>query len=290
MYDAILVPTDGSETAERALDAILPLATSSETTVHVVTVFDLGEVSRGLRADARESLDSYGEEITTSLASVAESAGVDTVTEIIELDGPVHEALATYVDDHDIDLVAMGTRGAGGIRQIAVGSITRRTLREVPVPVFTVTPDARVDGTIDSILHPTDGSPGSVAAAEHALELCSAFDATLHVINVVDVSGPWSTLESSDLLVAFEAAGQDAVDDIIERAHEHDLSSVQASVLNGIPAEVITRYVEEHEIDLIAMGTHGRRGLDRLLLGSVAEAVIASATVPVLAVKGDEAT
>lgn len=287
MYDDILVPTDGTAVAEQALEAVMPIATAAGATIHVLHVVDLSPVSPSQRSLASEAL---GDQATTHTEGLAASAGdgeVQVETAVVETTEPVHEAIVEYATGHGIDLIAMGTRAPTGLERLTVGSVTRRTLRTATQPVLTVTPMASVGG-LEAVLHPTDGSAAAEAGADVALGLCSMTEAGLHVINVVDESGPWSTLETSDLLVAFEAMGREAVDVVIERAEDAGLSSVQASVLEGDPADVIVEYADERDVDAIVLGTHGRRGLDRVLLGSVAEAVVARAPVPVIVARSTD--
>ena len=283
MYDDILLPTDGSTAAEHALSAVTPIAEQYDATVHLLTAFDLSEVTPSLREQARSQLHDHGTAAIERLAATASQ--LESEMAVIETMQPVHEAILEYAEDHEIDLIAMGTHNPGTLRRFTMGSVTRRTVRSSDCPVLVVGEDTTVSANPQGILLPTDGSAAAAGSATHALELCEAFEATLHVINVVDLTGPWSTIESSDLLLAFEAAGKQAVDAIIERADDRDIASVQTSVISGYPAESIVDYVEQRPIDLVVMGTHGRSGIERALLGSVTEAVIGNAAVPVFTVK-----
>jgi nucleotide-binding universal stress UspA family protein len=135
----------------------------------------------------------------------------------------------------------------------------------------------------DRILVPTDGSEGSRAAVEHAVDLATTFDAVLHALYVVDAGvgvdgGVLGTLD------AFEAAGEDAVEEVARRAAAAGVETV-TDVVQGTPHRAILDHVDEHAVDLVVMGTHGRTGLDRYLLGSVAEKVVRLSDGPVLTVR-----
>lgn len=133
----------------------------------------------------------------------------------------------------------------------------------------------------DDILVATDGGALARAASEHAIELASRFDATVHAVSVVNTSITGDYPEK-------RANAVDAVDAVTDRADETDVESV-ATVREGTrPYAEITDYRHETDADLIVMGTHGRSGVKRYLLGSVAERVIRSAHVPVLAVPPTE--
>jgi nucleotide-binding universal stress UspA family protein len=141
----------------------------------------------------------------------------------------------------------------------------------------------------DRILLPTDGSGPSDAARDHAVGLAETYDATLHVIYVVNDDALRAARIDSDVVVAgFEEEGTRLVGDVASAAAAADVPC-ETAVLRGRPAEVITDYAAEHDMDLVVMGTHGRHGVQRLLLGSVTERVVRTSTVPVLTVQGDAA-
>lgn len=140
-----------------------------------------------------------------------------------------------------------------------------------------------------TILFATDGSPYSEAAAENAVDLASQYDAALHVISVVEVDVAFSEAITDQMLDDLETRGQRAVDKVAATARERGVTDVQTAVVRGAPHRAILDYAEEHDADLVVVGTHGRKGLDRLLLGSVAERVLRTATRPVLVVRGEAA-
>ncbi|NHN49041.1 universal stress protein [Halostella sp. JP-L12] len=142
----------------------------------------------------------------------------------------------------------------------------------------------------DRILVPTDGSEGVERAVEHATDLAAAHGASLHAVYVVNTAS-YGTLpmETSWEGVAdmLRDEGQAAVDRVKAIAAEKDVP-VEAALVDGTPSKEIVRYAESNGCDLIVMGTHGRGGIDRLLLGSVAERVVRSSDVPVLTVRVGE--
>ncbi|MFA9516091.1 universal stress protein [Halopenitus sp. H-Gu1] len=140
----------------------------------------------------------------------------------------------------------------------------------------------------DQILVPTDGSPAADAAIEHAIDLADQYDARVHALYVVDGSA-YSTLEAGSEIVveALESEGEEATERVSKTAEESGVETV-TSVVHGTAYRTILEYVEDNDIDLIVMGTHGRQGLDRYLLGSVTERVVRTADVPVLTVRHEE--
>lgn len=143
----------------------------------------------------------------------------------------------------------------------------------------------------DRVLIPTDGSDPVRPAVEMALDLAGAHDATLHVLYIVDqpttVSGMGEGFSGlDDLLDALEKQGQQATKAVVEQASERDIETT-AAVRRGNPHDDILSYAEDNEIDVIVMGTHGRTGVKRALLGSVTEDVVRHSDIPVLTVHRD---
>jgi nucleotide-binding universal stress UspA family protein len=134
----------------------------------------------------------------------------------------------------------------------------------------------------DDILVPTDGSQGATAALEHGMEIASKWGATLHTL-VVDTR----LARSGPLLETLREEGRGAVRDVEVTGTQAGLTVVIKSV-EGNPHEAVLDYVTEHGIDMVIMGTHGRTGLDRVVMGSVAEGVVRRSPVPVLTVRGEE--
>ncbi|MFB6171907.1 MAG: universal stress protein [Haloarculaceae archaeon] len=133
------------------------------------------------------------------------------------------------------------------------------------------------------ILHATDGSAASERAAETALELAETLGATLDVTFVVEPSALPLDARSEAYLAAAENEGRETVDELVDRAAEAG-GDVVGSVVEGHPADAICTHATESGADLIVVGTHGRTGVDRVLLGSVAARVVRHAAVPVLTV------
>lgn len=141
----------------------------------------------------------------------------------------------------------------------------------------------------DAVLVATDGSAGVSKAIEEAIDIASLADARLHSLYVIDTrhystlpDTAWFTLEE-----AMEEEGEAAVDAVRERAEAANVP-VSTAVARGVPHEEILAYADEAEVDLVVMGTHGRSGLDHILLGSVTEKVIRRADMPVLVVRIDD--
>ena len=199
--------------------------------------------------------------------------------------------IVDYAGEHDVDAIVMGTAGRGGVTRMVVGSVADKVVRTSPVPVVTVPPaasDAEPNGgswTIDDLLLPTDGSQTADAAARDALEVASQLEATVHLLTVADTARTSSvpTVTGVELL---EGAAE-RLEELTAEAEARGLE-VTTTVREGHPAEAILEHAETEPVDLIAMGTAGRGGVDRFVLGSVTDRVVRSAPVPVVTVRPDD--
>ncbi|NYB26746.1 MAG: universal stress protein [Methanobacteriaceae archaeon] len=144
------------------------------------------------------------------------------------------------------------------------------------------------------ILLPTDGSKYAEKAAEHAIWIASQSDAEIIVLNVVDTSSLVGlpaedlTVRVTEILKEEAHKSLDKVEDLVREFKKEEGLTKDIKLIKetkeGSPADVILKTVEDEGVDLIVMGTSGKHGLDRFLLGSVTEKVVRSANCPVLAV------
>ncbi|ELY96942.1 UspA domain-containing protein [Natrialba chahannaoensis JCM 10990] len=132
------------------------------------------------------------------------------------------------------------------------------------------------------VLIPTDGSDGTRRSIAHGLTIAEQFDAQIHALSVVP-EGPLGTLESEEAT----PTAHHAVDHVAAEAAHAGIEAT-TTVENGVPHEVILEYADEHDIDMIVMGTQGRTGLDRVLVGSVTERVVRMAEMPIVTVRATD--
>ena len=136
----------------------------------------------------------------------------------------------------------------------------------------------------DDILFPTDGSDGANEALAHALELAETHDATIHVLSVVDSTYIGSAAAEATTIESLQERTEQVIDGTVDDVADHG-ATVVAERRMGDPYGEILDYADTAGVDLIVMGTHGRSGLDRFLLGSVTEKVVRTADPPVLTVR-----
>jgi nucleotide-binding universal stress UspA family protein len=291
--ESILVPTDGSEASRAGARRGIDLAASLDADLAVIAVVDTRELEPSLSAlrsdetDERERvLEDEAERAVDEIARLARTHLSGSVTTTIEHGVPV-EMITRYADAHGSDLVVMGTHGRTGLERVVLGSTTAKTLRTSRVPVMTVPPGASVvelgDAAYEDVLLPTDGSEGAEVAVEWGLALAVATDATVHTVYSVETSH-FAGLEGvAQIHDALEEVGREALDTVRDLADARNVS-VTGHVATGPAARMILSYADDNDADVIVMGTHGRTGVQRYLIGSVTETVVRQADVPVCAV------
>lgn len=151
-------------------------------------------------------------------------------------------------------------------------------------------PSIKVIPMYDNILLPTDGSEGTEDAVEQAFDLAKTYDATVHALYVIDlkeVNAIEHTFDTTMYTEKFREEGESVLDELSRRGEDVGIDIV-TEIREGVPHETILEYSDEEGIDLIVMGTHGRTGLDRYLVGSVTEKVVRLSDLPVLTTRFSE--
>lgn len=293
----ILVPLDGSSFGEHALPTALALARRGAMRIALVHVHQLvvpapapaggALYDPGVDALIREEEEAYLADIAHRLAAVWDGPITQTL-----LEAPIAEGLCRYAEEINTALIVLSTHGRGGIARAWLGSVADRLLRQSPVPILVVhpgeaPPDLSAEPPIHHILIPLDGSPLAEQAVELAVWLGRLMHARYTLLRVVEpvirgflIDGAEPTID----VEAQEAAWQRATDylaDVAARLRARGLT-VTPEVHVGRPATEITECALARGVNLIAMTTHGRGGVARLLIGSVADKVLRGATLPLL--------
>ncbi|WP_327051628.1 universal stress protein [Halomicrococcus gelatinilyticus] len=275
MYERVLIPTDGSRSAEGAARHGIVIAAAFDASVHLISV--VADRERGERLAEEQARDAV-----STLEELVEQESDLSCQTVVEYGSP-HEAVLSYASENDTDLIVLGTHGRRGLGRVLLGSVTQRVVRLSNEPVVAVPPQAigRESGGYDRILVPTDGSPAATAAVDHGLAIAERSGASVRVLNVIEGETRLPPLGDSLRDDAVEV-----VDAVAERASEREVA-LTTHVQPGNPHAVINDFVSAYGIDLVTMGTHGRSGLRRHLLGSVAGRVLRTSDAPVLTVRQD---
>lgn len=297
MLHVILTPLDGSALGEQALPTALRIAERTGARIALVTVDEaippfLTRAAPVLDSrfddDRRRESAAYLEDIATWVRQRA-AVPVDTAV----LQGPdVPSALAAYIPANEVDLVVMTTHGRSGLGRAWLGSVADRLVRHAGVPVLLLKPAAQGGRTqpapqLQRVLIPLDGSALSEEMIERAVAVAGESEVRYELMQVIAPMVVGLTAGDIAPLPEFDAEVERA--DVLERLNALAAGlrarGVQAdawTMLDQRPARAIAECAEDIGVQLIAMSTHGRGGLDRVVRGSVADEVLRRATVPVL--------
>lgn len=285
----ILFPTDLSVGARQAFPQAAYLADQHDAELHILTVANDRTEGEG---DIPIPTDTLAEWIGTPPDADSPRGTVEalSITQKRIEAAAAAEGILAYTEDEDIDLVVMGTHGRRGVTRLLFGSVTEEVVRNAPCPVLTVRTGAAdsPERAVQRLLVPIDFSEASEVALRHAMEIARTYDAELDLLHVVEEVVYPSTygvepahFPTQEIRLRVERQLGNLVRENMDDEH------VTNSVLVGYAPTSILDHVEENDIDLVVIATHGRTGLDRLLLGSVAERVIRRCPAPVFVVKPD---
>jgi nucleotide-binding universal stress UspA family protein len=286
MYDDILLPYDGSDGAAAVMHHTAELAHWADATIHVLYVADSTRdsvtVVEGHTVDA---LVEQGQETLEEAEETLDTLGISYKTDVVQ--GNPAPTIADYADQFGQDLIVMPTHGREGISRYLIGSVSEKVVQLASEPVLTVRmqPDEELEFPYEDVLIPTDGSHAARYAADHLIDFAAALDARVHVLSVVEDGGLGSDLRESVTGEDSDAAAREAVEAVVSEAESRGVPETVSHVEHGAPYEAIIECIEANDIEVVGMGTTGRRATERILLGSVAEKTVRSAPVPVMTLK-----
>jgi nucleotide-binding universal stress UspA family protein len=283
--EKILIPLDGSNEAESVLSYVRNLAPQFNSHVYILGV-GIGRKTRRVN----RLLEDYINRIVNELH-------VHNIkSEPVILYGTAAEKILDFTTEKEIDLIIMATHGRSGITRWWMGSVAEKVISEATAPVLLIRSKRRkTKGTVDKlesihkILAPLDGSDIGEVALPYAEAVAANSRAT---INLIQIISPPGTVEANLLggpdwrkfVNAMRDAGESYLKSIAERLNGKDIKVI-CEVLTGDPADKIVEYATAQGVNLIAMSTHGRTGLSRWVLGSVADKVLHEARIPILLVR-----
>ena len=285
VFRSIVVPVDGSSLAEGAIPYALALAERTQSQVRFVLVYP-GQYPPLLIDSARVYLTELTERFRPRLGASLSS---------IILNGPAASSLVQHVRDIGADLVVMTTHGRSGIERAWLGSVADEVIRSIEVPVIVLRP--RTDGTVPAfdmreILVPLDGSPLAETAIGPAAVLANLWDAEMSLVEMVypvlftpDPVLPFAGGYDEELTAGKCELAKDYVRDLSGSLRAKGIRASGTALVGPRPvAESLLDLAHPARISLVALATHGRGGLRRLVLGSVADKVVRGAQVPILVI------
>ena len=300
MFEKILVPLDGSPIAQGILPCVKTLARGFRSRIILFHTAEAPVEPRGRRQKkyAQETLDRIRSLAEEYLAGVAKELRRERfkVEAKVGLGGVAH-SITDFAEAEKVDLIAMSTHGRAGLARWMLGSAPDRVLRHTEQPVLLVrpageTPVEQKRYPLRKVIVPLDGSRAAQAVLPYAQELAKTLKLEVVLIQVIGAEttvqfspmGPdtWSipsdVLQRIDVLASGYLAG-------VGKELERQGLSVRWDVLRGSPAQRIVEFAKGTPGSMVAMTTHGRSGLRRWVLGSVADQVVRASREPVLVIR-----
>lgn len=305
MFDHIIVPLDGSPLAESALPDALALADATGASVTLLQVVPPSHqmLDYNLRYDAAaesEQLDRAGDALEVRARSL--SSPGRCVRSYVTV-GDAAEEIVRYAERVGGQCIVMATHGWGGVLHWAFGSVARKVLTTARVPTLVIRPQGVPEhpdrpATIRTILVPQDGSERAEAAIPVARELAQKLHARLTLARIVPVltemfvGSPYTPLMRSTYTDEAMGAARTAARahlDVLARGLRSDGIAVETIVNDGSPVDRLLNLLNEQPRDLVVMSTHGRTGISRWVMGSVAERLVEASHTPVFIVRAGDA-
>ena len=302
MYKTIMVPTDGSGFDREAIRVALRIGERTGAKVRLVRVlptgsfFGVAAASEGLALAPEVVRDEHDRALSELYSLAAECRATSKADISVDLhDGPVTDVLQGYARRNDIDLIVISTHGRSGLSRLSLGSVTDSLIRHTTIPVLVVRPSAsylnpQVAGPFNRIVVPLDGSTLAEQILPRVLELAKLEEAEITLLTilvphshsqekVVDPTVAWWEKDISlvQLYLSYVAT----------RLRNRGLTVRTDIVIAENVASAIGDFASRERADLIAIATHGRGGLARMIRGSVADAMMHSARMSMLVFKPD---
>lgn len=292
MYRTLLVPLDGSPFSAKALPVAAAIAKRTGAAVHVVTVLDPSAYVPFVPGEVlvpvmdTDALAARRDADTAAIRIVADQLTADGVSATGELlEGTVVEALSEHAISIGADLIIMTTHGRSGLERLWLGSVATSFLQRAPAPVYLVRPTGEFVETpaipTGKVLVPLDGSAFGDTIIPYAKHFAEAVGASIELFSVaiphaipMAPFGTDSLLADEGDLTRQEHEAQQRLQELADTMPEG--TSVEVSTDMTAASAIIER-AESIGAGVIAMATHGRTGLARLVLGSCADAVLRGA-------------
>lgn len=307
MYNKILVPLDGSQTAEAIIPHVANLAQHDQATVYFAQVIEPATRSGILDLNQEQEVTFKPQKVDNAKAYLNrwkeqfEQDGLSA--EIVLLRGVAVDAILHAVDEMAIDLLAITSRGRSGLQKVIYGSVSSALLNRAPCPTLVATADTEISlKTNNRILVPIDGSKESEAIMPHVQHIARLYEATIILVRVVSTSNHNAAFVNLDKEIKEEIVPEHLLSqlgkhqelDRIKTAKNYLLNwknqfqehgyEVQVNLLYGRPIDSIMAVAEESQPDLIAMTSSARVGLDQFFYGSIASGLLNRLARPMLIV------
>jgi nucleotide-binding universal stress UspA family protein len=266
--EKLMVATDGSKYSESAIREAISLAKICSSNLIAVSVVKTNIEFDSVLPQFVEKAEQDAIKHLESVKAQATKEGVNCIT-VVSLSEEPYEDIVRHASRNNVDMIIMGTHGKTEMKRLMMGSVTALVIGHAPCNVLVLPLNAKVE--CKNVLIATDGSKYSDSAASEAIGIAKRCGSSLIVISVAS--------SDADLGSAINNVNK------VSKIAEEEGIKVKSVVAKGKPYEAIVETSKQKEVDLIVVGSHGRTGLTRLLMGSVTERVIGHAEAAVLVVK-----
>ncbi len=280
-YRRLLISFDGSESSRNALKQAIKLAGTEKEWIEALSVMPAyeGDLEFIGISDIKGVMGGPTEKLLAEAREIAVAEGTEIMTDIEQ--GKVYERIVDVADKKDCDLIVMGRRGLQRVERMLMGSVTSRVIGHTHKDVLVVPRDASIGWK--NIFLAADGSKYGMAAAERAVNFACSYGGDLTAVSVVDVTDEFYA-QAPHLVEQMVEKAKEFLEDIKKKAEASGVK-IETSVREGEAYEKIVDLADEKNADIIFMGSHGRTGLKKMLMGSVTEKVIGHAPCPVMVVR-----
>ncbi|HEU4637447.1 MAG TPA: universal stress protein [Candidatus Binatia bacterium] len=298
MYEAILVPLDGSKTAEKVLPYARYLAGKFKVPVELLAVVDVVEIASHMTSEKVHFLDTIIEDAvqhsTTYLRGVATTIAGTNVRCSVEK-GRAEDTIIEKAATDKTMLITMATHGRSGLNRFLLGSIAEKVLRGTVNPLLLIRAgDEKSQGEamLKSIIVPLDGSELAEAVLPIVADMAKKLDLEIELFRTYHV--PYNVYSGDEGLYAVNyeellAGLRDEAAEYLEKKAADlkrlGVAKVQCITKEGLAADEIISLGRKTPDNLIAMSSHGRSGVRRWVLGSVTELVVRHSGDPVLVIR-----
>ncbi len=288
--ERLLLSSDRSEYSEGAIREAIKLAKRCGSTLTAMTVVERNDELEALAPKQVEKSEKEAREHIEAIQARAKKEGVDCTVTVRKAFEP-YRVIVEEAEKQKSTMIIMGRRGRKGLARLVMGSSTARVIGHADCNVLVVPRAAQMEFT--NILVATDGSKYSAAAASQAIGIAKRNNSALTVISVIPAEIAMPTDVDLSVVQRERIANQEMKEAeanarAVKEAAEKEGVAVRAYVRSGRPADALVETAKETKASMIVVGSHGRTGLAKLLIGSVAERTIVLAPCAVLVAKVKE--
>ena len=269
--DELLLATDRSAFSEGAVREAINFAVKCSSRLYVMSVLETNPQYETIGADVYEKEETEALKYLESVKARALQAGVYSCEAVLHYGEEPYRLIVNEAVEKKVDMIIIGRRGRGGLMKVLMGQVAAKVIGHAPCKVLVVPRAAKIE--YKNILVATDGSAHSVAAASEAIGIAKRCGSAVIALSTAYTEGDLEEAKAN-------------VDKVVDMAHDEGVP-IEAITPMGRSHNVIVETAGGRGVDLIVMGTYGKTGIKRLLMGSSTERVIGHAGCAVLVVRAE---